>query len=111
VTVLALPGLLGAERVIPRTDCSDEFGRDCGTLLKLTAEASNWWDHGAQDWSSPNFMELARFGLDIDIFCDFLFSVLLLNAIFGARFLRARPVPAAGGTSWASSASAWRPTS
>jgi hypothetical protein len=36
---------------------------------------------GDQDRASPNFMGLAGFGLDIDIFCDFLYSVLLLNAI------------------------------
>jgi hypothetical protein len=38
-------------------------------------------DRGAQDRSSPNFMGLASFGLEIDNFCDFLYSILLLHAI------------------------------
>jgi hypothetical protein len=32
-------------------------------------------------------MELASLGLDIGIFCDFLYSVLLLNAIVGLGLL------------------------
>ena len=32
---------------------------------------------GAQDRASPNFMRLASLGLDIGIFCDFLYRVLL----------------------------------
>ena len=42
-----------------------------------------------------DFVGLTSFGLEIGIFCDFRYSVLLLNAILG-RFLSARPVPAAG---------------
>ena len=33
--------------------------------------------------ASPDFMGLASFGLEIGVFCDFLYSVLLLNAILG----------------------------
>ena len=39
------------------------------------------------DLASPSFMGLARFGPDIGIFCDFLYSVLLVSAIFGLYFL------------------------
>jgi hypothetical protein len=42
---------------------------------------------GALDRASPNFMALASFGLDIGIFCDCLYSVLLLNAILALYFL------------------------
>jgi hypothetical protein len=52
---------------------------------------------GAQDRASPNFMGLASLGLEIGIFCDSLYSDLLLNVFFGARFLRASPIPAGGG--------------
>jgi Cu-Zn family superoxide dismutase len=41
---------------------------------------------GAHDMASPNFMGLASLGLEIGIFCDFLCSVLLLNAILGLDF-------------------------
>jgi hypothetical protein len=37
--------------------------------------------------ASPNFMGLTSFGLEIGIFCDFRYSVLLLNAILGLDFL------------------------
>jgi hypothetical protein len=33
--------------------------------------------HGAQDRAGPNFIRLTSLGLDIGIFCDFLYSVLL----------------------------------
>jgi hypothetical protein len=39
-------------------------------------------------------MGLASLGLAIGIFCDFLYSVF--KRVFGAIFLRVRPVPAAG---------------
>jgi hypothetical protein len=40
--------------------------------------------HGrAPDRASPNFMGLTRLGLEICIFCDFLYSVPLFNAILG----------------------------
>jgi hypothetical protein len=42
---------------------------------------------GAHDRASLNLMGLASLGLDIGIFCDFLCSVLLLNAILGLDFL------------------------
>ena len=41
---------------------------------------------GARDrasGASPNVMGLASLGLDIGIFCDFLYSVLLLSVILG----------------------------
>jgi hypothetical protein len=41
----------------------------------------------AQDSASPNFMGLASLGLEIGIFCGFLYSVLLWNAILGLYFL------------------------
>ena len=37
--------------------------------------------------SSPNFMGLASLGLEIGIFCDFLYSVILLNVFLGLDFL------------------------
>jgi hypothetical protein len=55
----------------------------------LTEKKGRFWVWcGALDRASPNFMGLARFGLEIGIFCDFLCSVILLNAIFGLDFLR-----------------------
>jgi hypothetical protein len=42
---------------------------------------------GAQDRASPNFMGLASLGLDIDVFCNFIYSVLQLNVILGVDFL------------------------
>ena len=38
---------------------------------------------GAQDRTSTNFMGLASLGLDIDIFCDFLYIFLRLSVILG----------------------------
>ena len=40
----------------------------------------------AQDWANPNFMGLISLGLEIGVFCDFLFSVLLFIAIWGLDF-------------------------
>ena len=40
---------------------------------------------GALDRASPNFMGLASLGLDIGIFCDSLYSVLMLN-VFSELF-------------------------
>jgi hypothetical protein len=51
---------------------------------------------GARDRGSPNVMGLASLGLDIDIFCDFLYSVLLVNAIFALDFLGRALSKAAG---------------
>ena len=42
---------------------------------------------GAQDRASPNFMGLYRFKQEIDILCDFIYSVLLLSVILGLYFL------------------------
>ena len=42
---------------------------------------------GAPDRASPHFMGRASLGLDVGIFCDFLYSVLLLSAILGLDFL------------------------
>jgi hypothetical protein len=42
---------------------------------------------GAQDRISPNFMGLTSLGLETGIFCDFLYSALLLNAILGLYVL------------------------
>jgi hypothetical protein len=36
---------------------------------------------------SPNFMGLTSLGIKIGILCDFLYSVLLFNAILGLYFL------------------------
>ena len=36
---------------------------------------------------APNFVGLASLGLQIGIFCDFLYSVLLLSAVLGLDFL------------------------
>jgi hypothetical protein len=56
------------------------------------AEATAWVEGGAPDRASPKFMGLASLRLDISIFCDFLYSVFLLDAILGLDFLRlARP--------------------
>jgi hypothetical protein len=41
--------------------------------------------------TAGNFTGLAGLGLEIDIFCGVIYSVLLLKAILGARFLRAGP--------------------
>jgi hypothetical protein len=44
---------------------------------------------GARDRASsasPNVMALASLGLDIGIFCDFLYSILLLSVILGLEF-------------------------
>ena len=43
---------------------------------------------GARDRASPNFMGPASLGLEIGIFCNFLYSDLLLKAISGLDFLR-----------------------
>jgi hypothetical protein len=41
-----------------------------------------WSDRGAQDRASPSWgWPLASLGLDIGIFCDFLYSVLILRAV------------------------------
>ena len=48
---------------------------------------SIWAPSGALDRASPNFMGLASLGLEIAIFSDFLYSVLLLDAILGLDFL------------------------
>jgi hypothetical protein len=37
---------------------------------------------GAQDRASPKFMGLASLGLDIGIFCNFLYIIILLSVIF-----------------------------
>jgi hypothetical protein len=42
---------------------------------------------GAHDRASPNFMGLASLGLEIGVFCQVLYSVLLSNAILGLYFL------------------------
>ena len=46
---------------------------------------------GAQDRASPgeppNFMGLAKVGLEIGVFSDLLYSVLLANTILGLYFL------------------------
>jgi hypothetical protein len=39
--------------------------------------------HGAQDRASPSFVGLARLALNIGVFCGFLYSMLLFNAISG----------------------------
>jgi hypothetical protein len=36
---------------------------------------------GAQDRASPNFTGLVSLALNIGVFCDFLYSILLFNAI------------------------------
>ena len=51
---------------------------------------------GAQGRAGPNFMGLASLGLDVGIFCDSRYNVLLFSVVLGARFLTARPVAAAG---------------
>ena len=38
-------------------------------------------------WTSPNFMGLGTFGLEIGMLCDFLYIVFLLNAVLGLDFL------------------------
>jgi hypothetical protein len=42
---------------------------------------------GAHDRASPNFMGLASLALSTGVFCDFLYSILLLNTILGLDFL------------------------
>jgi hypothetical protein len=42
---------------------------------------------GAPDRAKPNLMGPASLGLDIGIFCDFLYSVLLLRVILGLYLL------------------------
>ena len=42
---------------------------------------------GAPDGAGPTFMGLARLGLDIGIFDDFLYSVLLLAVVLGLDVL------------------------
>ena len=44
-------------------------------------------DHRAPDRASPNFIGLASLGLEIGIFCGFLYSVLLLSVILGLDYL------------------------
>ena len=59
-------------------------------LCFLLSNLLMFWPHvrtGAQDGASPNFMGLVNVGLDISIFGDFLYSVLLLSAIVGLDFL------------------------
>ena len=46
-----------------------------------------------------NFMGPASLGLEIDIFGDFIYSVLLLNLILGLIFLRVSPIPTDAGSS------------
>ena len=43
--------------------------------------------HGARDRPSPKLMELPGLGLEIGIFGDFLYSVLILSAVLGLYFL------------------------
>ena len=55
--------------------------------------------HRARDWGSPNVMGLASLGLGWEIFCDFPYSVLLLNASLGPLEIDLSgpaPAPAAG---------------
>ena len=52
---------------------------------------------GALDRASPNFMGLASLGLDVSTFYDFSILRSPIERVFGARFLRASPIPAAGG--------------
>jgi hypothetical protein len=58
---------------------------------KLPDEELQRWTGGAQDRASPNFMGLASLALDIGIFYDFLYSVLLLNVILWLDFLGRAP--------------------
>jgi hypothetical protein len=51
--------------------------------MPLTSTPKPYPEPKAQDRASPNFMGLTGLGLEIDIFCDFLYSVLLFNAILG----------------------------
>jgi hypothetical protein len=62
---------------------------DCGVPWNWAEDPQLgiWVSAGALDTASPNFMGLASLGLAIGIFCDFLCSVLLLNAILGIDFL------------------------
>jgi hypothetical protein len=47
---------------------------------------------GAQDRANPNFMGLASVGLEIGVFSDLLYSVLIVNTILGLYFLRSRDI-------------------
>jgi hypothetical protein len=58
-----------------------------GSRLRTPARRQMGCGHGARDRASPNFMGLAGLGLEIGIFCDFLYSVLLLSAVLGLDFL------------------------
>jgi hypothetical protein len=57
-----------------------EVGAGAGLRLRA-GRAGGRRARGAPDRASPNFMGLASLGLEIGIFCDFLYSVLLLNAL------------------------------
>jgi hypothetical protein len=69
---------------------STAFGLGDYRHFDSAAEAGAWLSElraGALDRASPNFMGLASLGLDIEGFCDFLCSALLLKAILGLDFL------------------------
>ena len=51
---------------------------------------------GAQNRADPNVMGLTSLGLEIGIFCDFLYSVLLLSVALGLDFLGLALVPTSG---------------
>jgi hypothetical protein len=60
--------------------------------------SQNIWSRAreVQKHRSPGFMGLASLGLGIAIFCDSLYSVLVLNASLGLDFLGLALSPAAG---------------
>jgi hypothetical protein len=62
-------------------------------ISMLRPEGAEW----ALDRASPNFMGLIRLGLEIDTFCDLLYSARSpIERDFGTVFLRADPIPDAG---------------
>jgi hypothetical protein len=73
---------------------STAFGLGDYRHFDSAAEAGAWLSElraGALGRASAKFMGLGSLGLDIEGFCDFLCSALLLKAIL-ARFLRASPI-------------------
>jgi hypothetical protein len=74
-----------------------------GSCRTSTNEDEAWVVPGARDGARPNVMGLASLGLEIGIFGDFLYSVLLLDAILGLDLLgralsRSQVVPGRGWT-------------
>ena len=69
-----------AHHAVSTLNCSDSF-RSYDMVKSLSVV-----EVGAHIKPNPNFMGLASLGLDIGIFCDSQYSVLLLSVLSGLDF-------------------------